>query len=205
MATVANFIFKTELSLEAFRLNFLLVIVLSFSFLQMVAWFIQPDSILLTFGSGDATIKFGTAFCLFLSALAGVMKELHHKTFLVGCILTTCVFLMSSIALDQPPSFFPSFEDESAVLSALKDTPSLMTIFSILLYQAGLLRLLKKKIIFTLLIAIGCSAMLGNATGIYAFAFYIEGISSAMAFPTALMLLHLAAWLYFFDKKKINN
>lgn len=194
ITSLRRYLIDTKYSFQEYFSKFSPIVLAVVSIGVIIGWLFDIDQ-LKSGIDGEVTMKFSTAIGILLLYVSIILKDKYKSIFTSGILLGLITAIIMSWGVGDPVCFIKSFEDDP-VKSLHNDLPSVGTLSLFILSSVSfILKGIPKYIIKYTIIGLSSAALVGYAIDIGWMYFYLDKYSTAMAFHTAICLLHFGAWI----------
>lgn len=176
--------------------------ILTLSLIMILAWFFDWST-LLSLGDDRVTMKFHTAIA-FLMLSAQMLFSLKNKhsisAFFGGMLFISCIWAINSFIQGTPMHFMHRFEEEQFHKESITgDFPNWATLFCFMLASLAVsFNFFRKAFVimgFVFCIMAITSYLVEPFFELPILRYYVPQYSTAVAFHTAIFMLHVVFWM----------
>ena len=186
-------VLKTKIDKRALLKILIPLTVIGVSIFVLISWVSDFMPFIRSLGADRVSMKFLTSLSFFLCAVSMLLNERPRLVLLGMILMLSLMGFISMFPGISSPLVLTNFETIDAVNTVEPNLPSIPTILSFIFFVFGCVSF--NKIWGMVIIGLAGLAIIGYLVGIQEMYYYIDGVSTAMAIHTAVLFLHLGAWL----------
>ena len=179
------------------------------SLIMCLAWLMDWKEVLYV-KNGWVTMKFQTALAfvfLGVQILFKLLKWYKLSSWFGGMLFISCIWTVTGFLLDNPINFLPHFEENNMHFESVRgDMPSWATLFCFTTASIAIeWEKFSKIFIYSSAILAGLpifSYLIDPVISVPQLRYYIPNFSTAMAFHTAIFIIHVVLWVQVYGYAK---
>lgn len=184
---------KVEVEKNTVAAWYIAASLISVSLFVLFGWLFNVRT-LTTVNPEWVTMKFSTAFAFFICGLIVIFRERKLVSMFLSGMVASVIFstLVAFFFGFATSGFLPQFESDTAVYTAFPDFPSWPTLACFVMISIfGFISNRWQILLAKSVVCLSSIAILGYLINMQILYYYIPGISTAMAFHTAALMLHM--------------